>query len=574
MNVTDFSEDQLAALMRSDFALFAKAAFAALYPGTPFQPAPYLDFLATRVQELIDGKIQNLAITLPPRCLKSFLTSIALPAFLVGQDPDCQVMAVSYAQSLADAHGRDRIKLMRTGFYRAVFGNVLGRAGAPGHIRTGQRGGLYATGIDGSATGMGADWLIFDDPQNAQGALSEQVRTSSNRQLAQTFLSRRNDPTTARMLIVMQRLHEDDFVGHALSLPGLHWEVVNLPAIAEDDETQVYDTVWGRRTFRRQKGQSLHPDRLPLDYLETMRQSLGDLRFATQYQQRPAPAGGGLVQSDWFKRYDPEDLPTAFDEVIQSWDTANKVHEWNDWSVCTTWGRLGRSVYLLHVHRERLQFPDLVRAALRLADRFQPTVVLIEDKASGTQLLQVLREQGFGHGRPIKPMADKEIRMTNQTALIESGRVWIPNNASWVEAYLQELVLFPNARHADQVDSTSQALAYLTSWLDSRGLFDFYRQAGAKAIGVPNPSLPYVRFRPPGPEAGMKLSSGEYRAGPDGTVWIPEPEACHVPWDRVEAYDPPTDEWRHQPFLDWAGVRVQRPRALSHYASMLEICRA
>ena len=200
------SVEHRAALCRESFELFARAAFAALHPGTRFQPAPYLSFLCAKLQALADGEGQNLIVTLPPRGLKSFLVSVAFPAWLLGLKASRQVMAVSYAQSLADTHGRDRNKLMRSAFYRSVFGDVLTPTGSARRVATADRGGIFATGIDGSATGIGADYLIFDDPQNAQEALSEQVRTSTNRQFEQTFLSRRNDPLTASVLIVMQRL--------------------------------------------------------------------------------------------------------------------------------------------------------------------------------------------------------------------------------------------------------------------------------------------------------------------------------------------------------------------------------
>lgn len=472
-----------AALCRLSFEVFAAAAFAALYPGKVFQPAPYLSLLCGKLQALVEGEGQNLIVTLPPRGLKSFLVSVALPAWLLGRSPGNQVMAVSYAQSLADSHGRERVKLMRSPFYTSVFGDVLTPGGSPRRAATVGRGGIFATGIDGSATGMGADWLVFDDPQNAQNALSEQVRTSSNRQFEQTFLSRRNDPLTARIIIVMQRLHEEDFVGHALGLPGLDWDVLNLPAIAEEDEEHAYRTAAGERVFRRRAGDPLHPERFPLTYLDEMRATVGEARFATQYQQRPAPAGGGLVKADWFRRYSQADRPESFDEVIQSWDTANTTKEWSDWTVCTTWGRTAESIYLLSVHRERMLFPDLVRAALRLARKWRPDVVLIEDRASGTQLLQELRERGIGYCQAIKPHANKEIRMTNQTALIESGRVWIPKDADWVQTYLRELLVFPNGKFDDQVDSTSQALAYLTAWIESRGLFEFMRQEATGSRG-------------------------------------------------------------------------------------------
>lgn len=529
------SDEERAGLCRQSFAVFSALAFAAVNPGVKFQPAPYLNLLAGKLQQMVDGEVRNLIVTLPPRGLKSFTVSVALPAFILGRDPSQQVMAVSYGQSLAETHGRDRLKLMRHPLYISAFGSVLQRGGSARKLTTHSRGGAFATSIDASATGLGADWLIFDDPQKAQGAMSELIRTSTNAQFEQTFLSRRNNPATARIIVVMQRLHEDDFVGHVLGLGGLEWDVLNLPAIAEEDEEHPYPTPAGRRVFRRQSGEALHPARASVEMLRQTEEAIGASRFATQYQQRPAPAGGGLVQAKWFQRYAREDLPVRFDEVIQSWDTANTVSEWADWTVCTTWGRLGQSVYLLHVHRERLLFPDLVRAALRMAERFNPTVVLVEDHASGTQLLQVLRDQGFGRGRPIKPVGDKQIRMTNQTALIESGRVWLPADADWVQSYLHELVLFPNARHDDQVDSTSQALDYLTSWFDGKGLLEFMRQEAAQASGdaggvqgteqtgatpkePPDRVNAWKRVRFTG--QFIEMDGTVRRPGPDGTAWI------------------------------------------------------
>lgn len=520
-------DDERASLCRQSFAVFSAMAFVAVNPGVTFQPAPYLNLLAGKLQQMIDGSSRNLIITLPPRGLKSFTASVALPAYILGRDPSQQVMAVSYGQSLAEAHGRDRLKLMRHPLYSSVFGQVLQQGGSARKLTTHSRGGAFATSIDASATGIGADWLIFDDPQKAQGAMSEQVRTSTNAQFEQTFLSRRNNPATARIIIVMQRLHEDDFVGHALGLGGLEWDVLNLPAIAEEDEEHPYPTPAGERVFRRKMGEALHSERASVEMLRQTEQVIGAARFATQYQQRPAPAGGGLVQEKWFRRYAKADLPPHFDEVIQSWDTANTVSEWADWTVCTTWGRLGQSIYLLHVHRERLLFPDLVRAALRMAARFNPTVVLVEDHASGTQLLQVLREQGFGRGRAVKPVGDKQIRMTNQTALIESGRVWLPADADWVQSYLHELVLFPNARHDDQVDSTSQALDYLTSWFDSKGLLEFIRQ---QPNGAGSPSRidreELVGLTTSGTTSHVITITGRsVGRDPQGVFWLPPEDA-------------------------------------------------
>jgi predicted phage terminase large subunit-like protein len=181
----------------------------------------------------------------------------------------------------------------------------------------------------------------------------------------------------------------------------------------------------------------------------------------TRWPVSPAPAGGGLVKTEWFGRYDRSDQPEAFDQVIQSWDTANTIQQWSDYSVCTSWGVKDKRIYLLGLFRQRLIYPDLKRAVIDQARLHQPTSILIEDRASGTQLIQDLQRDGLARIQPCKPSADKRMRMSSVTAVIENGLVLIPREAHWLQDYLHELALFPNGRYDDQVDSTSQALGWI-----------------------------------------------------------------------------------------------------------------
>ena len=161
-----------------------------------------------------------------------------------------------------------------------------------------------------------------------------------------TLYSRLNDKNKGAIVIVMQRLHEDDLVGHVLKQEG--WEVLSLPAIAEVDERFVVTSPFGERQYSRRVGEALHPDRESLATLDQIRRTLGEYNFAGQYQQTPAPAGGGMVREAWFPRYRPVELPANFDQKIQSWDTANKPSDLADYSVCTTWGVNGPNFYLLN----------------------------------------------------------------------------------------------------------------------------------------------------------------------------------------------------------------------------------
>ena len=186
------------------------------------------------------------------------------------------------------------------------------------------------------------------------------------------------------------------------------------------------------------------------------------------------PPDGGMIKPSWFKTYD--ELPERFDQVVQSWDTANKVTELSDYSVCTTWGIRKSNRYLLHVLRKRLSFPELKRAVRDQWQSYGATVVLIEDKASGTQLIQDLRHEGMSIVKACAPEADKIMRMNAQTATIENGFVYLPCEASWLDDYRYELMIFPNGKYDDQVDSTSQALAWMTQKPPGWGVLEYYQK--------------------------------------------------------------------------------------------------
>jgi predicted phage terminase large subunit-like protein len=260
-------------------------------------------------------------------------------------------------------------------------------------------------------------------------------------------------------VIISQRLHEDDLVGHVLEQE--QWDAVKLAAIAERDEKYEVETLGRRRLFTRRTGEPLHPAREPKAVLDGIRRSVGEFNFAGQYQQAPIPLGGGLVKKEWLRTYGPGELPEPFELILQSWDSANKLTELSDFSVCTTWGVKGSYIYLLDVLRGRMAYPELKRAVRAQAEAHKATVVLIEDRASGTQLIQELIAEGVHAITRYSPEGDKQMRLYAQTATIENGFVYLPREAPWLAAYLHELTTFPNSKYDDQVDSTSQALAWI-----------------------------------------------------------------------------------------------------------------
>ena len=186
-----------------------------------------------------------------------------------------------------------------------------------------------------------------------------------------------------------------------------------------------------------------------------------DYNFTAQYQQNPQPQSGIIVKREWLKFYTPAEKPAKFEQVIQSWDTANKDTELSNYSVCTTWGLTNKCMYLLDVFRRKLDFPSLKRAVKSQASLHAPEIVLVEDKASGTSLIQELRSEGFTIIQAAPSLdGDKVMRLRAQTAKIEGGFVLLPKEASWLDSYVRELISFPNSKYDDQVDSTVFALAW------------------------------------------------------------------------------------------------------------------
>lgn len=457
---TILSAEDYRLLLGLDFMTFAQRVFHDLRPEHAFEPHPYLEVLAAQLEAVRLGDVRRLIVNVPPRHTKSMLASTAFPAWLLGHDPSLGIVCASYGQDLADALARDCRIVMSSDWYRAVFPTRLAR-NALHDFATAHKGYRLATSVGGVLTGRGADVVIIDDPLKPDEALSDQRRNTVNAWFDNSLLSRLNSQATGRIIVVMQRLHMHDLVGHLLEKGG--WTVLSLPALAEEDERIAFETLLGPRVFVRKAGEALHPARFSRAALDEVRRAVGPYNFASQYQQSPVPLEGNLVKRSWLSRYAPEEVAGPFTTIVQSWDTANKAGELNDYSVCTTWGlRHDRRCLLLDVFRRRLEFPDMKRAVRDLAARFRPGTILIEDRASGTQLIQELRRDGLLRVRGADPPAgsDKIMRLHAHTTAFESGRVLLPQTAPWLDDYVAELVGFPGSRHDDQVDSTTQALAH------------------------------------------------------------------------------------------------------------------
>jgi predicted phage terminase large subunit-like protein len=444
-----------------DYAFSRLIAYAAYqWPG--YQAAKHHRLIARHLEAVERGDINRLMIFMPPRSGKSMLVSEFFPAWYLGRNPTHYLIAATYAQDLADDFGRKVRNQIADPGYQQIFPGVTLQGDSQSAKRfhvIQQRpdghppelsGAYFATGIGGPMSGRGSHLLLIDDAvKNRQDAESATIRQTNKDWYTSTAYTRLMPG--GKVVLVMTRWHQDDLAGWLLDTHGHeNWTVLNLPAIAEvDDEID------------RKPGDALWPEAFPLERLEKIRTSIGSRDWSALYQQRPAPAEGGMVKADWFRRYDrPRD---DYQMIVQSWDTAIKADEINDPSCCTTWGIRPDGYDLLQVLVRRLEYPALKRLVQSQAHAFGPSAILIEDKASGQQLLQDLRVSTQLPLIGILPVSDKVTRLSAVSAMIEAGKLALPTQAAWLTDYEAEMLTFPNAANDDQVDSTSQFLEWMRS---------------------------------------------------------------------------------------------------------------
>jgi len=487
----EMNKKEFYAILRTDFVAFAQKCFAELNPETTYLHNWHIDVIAEALEQCRGGKLNRLIINLPPRSLKSHMASIAFPAWLFGHNPSAQIICVSYSQDLSDKLATDCRSVMTSTWYQELFPGtrLTSPRCAVNDLATTAKGARLSTSIGGVLTGRGADFIIIDDPLKPEEALSETERQAVNRWYDNTLVSRLNDKRNGCIIIIQQRLHEDDLPGHVLRQGN--WKLLRFPAIAEEDETYVVQTPYGKKSFSRRTGEALHPEREPLEMLNSIRQIHGEYDFSGQYQQSPAPLGGGMVKIRWFIRYSPADLPKEFSLIIQSWDCACKASELSDFSVCTTWGVYQNHLFLLNVTRKRLDYPELKRAAMLNAQEFKASNIVIEDRSAGTQLIQELIAAGMHGVVRYAPKDDKIMRMHSTSSTIENGFVHVPVEAPWLSEYLHEMTMFPNGKYDDQVDSTSQALDWFKQHgADSQfGYIEYLKQESARLAAGSSRSL-------------------------------------------------------------------------------------
>lgn len=452
----------LRAVLRRDLPTFIAKCFATLEPGTPYRNNWHIRHIAHNLVRVSDGDVKRLIVNIPPRHMKSIAVTIAYTAWALGRNPALKIICVSYAHELARQHAQHFRTIIESPWYKEVFPEFRVPRGGNRDIETvtTRHGRRYASSVDGTVLGRGADLIIVDDPIKAQDALSAAERRRVNEFYDNTLYTRLNDKTRGAIIIVMQRLHTEDLVGHVLAKED--WEKVVIPAI----ETEARDYQIGPASVdvhRREAGELIDPTREPADVIHQIRRNLGSMNFSAQYQQDPVPAEGNVIKREWIRYYDTP--PSNPDLIMVSWDTASTIGLASDYSVGSIWALYAGDIFLLNVIRGQYEVPDLRRRILEIHGRHGAHATLIERTDIGRAVAQDLRRSSGLRAILPQPKFDKRARLEAQAAKFEAGQVLLPREAPWLAEYLNELLAFPNGKHDDQVDSTSQALNWLSAKL-------------------------------------------------------------------------------------------------------------
>jgi predicted phage terminase large subunit-like protein len=469
---------------RRSLSEYAKAAWGVVEPAARYAHNWHIDAICEHLEAVTWGEIRNLAINIPPRCMKSLLVSVFWPTWTWTNLPETQFLFASYAEALAL---RDSVKCRRvifTPWYQERWGGlfqITGDQNQKSKFENDRGGHRIAAGLGGSITGEGADIIVGDDLVKAKDADSEAVLDAAVAFWKETLSTRGNDPKTVRKVLIMQRLSQRDptgFILEEMRKGGEHFELLILPM---EYERSTYVTGLGWSDPRREEGELLWPERFGRQEVELLKKTLGERGAAGQLQQRPAPPGGMVFRKAWWEgqsRYRYGKL-----EAVSRWlsvDSALKDEDENAYSVISTWDMLADyRIALANVWREKVTFPVLIEEITRqavLAQRGDLLAgVVIEDRVSGTSAVQTLRATApdwLAERTIAFPVGQrgKVYRAKQASVWCERGCVLLPypsEHTPWLFAFEDELFTFPGSRFADQVDTLSQIVLYLEWYLSS-----------------------------------------------------------------------------------------------------------
>ena len=437
------------------------ALFAHYCSGNRWYPAEHLVMLSDVLMDVADGNINHLMIFTAPRHGKSELTSKYFPAWFLGHNPDKRVILCSYESDFAAQWGYKARNIL-TEYGPQLFGvKVSGDSSAKDRWDiAGHSGGMNTAGVGSSITGRGANLLIIDDPvKNAEEAQSKVYRDKASEWYKSTAYTR-IEPGGA-VIIIQTRWHEDDLSGRLLKEEPDKWTVINLPAIAEENDM-----------LGRQPGEALFPKRFNVDALMEIKKTVGPYWWNALYQQRPSALEGTIFKKQYLKYGTLEngilnltDKKVGLNEclIFQTCDPAVSTKASSDYFVLSTWA-LTKQYDLIWLDdiRTRLEGPDQINLFKQAYLRWKPAVQLVESVGVGKTLFQMLKREGLPVVE-LKADTDKVTRALPAAARMEAGCVYLLSTLPDLADIEDELLSFPKGSHDDVVDTLSYAVQYAIS---------------------------------------------------------------------------------------------------------------
>lgn len=445
-------------LCRRSLAEFAKRAWAVLEPAAELKWGWALDAICLHLEAVTDGRITRLLMNVPPGSMKSLLTGVIWPAWEWGPRgmPEMRFVGTAHEEQLAIRDSRRCRDLIKSEWYQGLWpvqlsADLDGKREF-GNVRKGVRQARAFT----SMTGVRGDRIILDDPISADNANSEAKLEAARIAFTETLPTRVNSDKSA-IVVIMQRLNEKDTSGviRDMGLPYVH-----LCIPMRFDPARKCSTSIGWEDPRTEEGELMFPERFGEEQVRELEKTLGSYGTAGQLQQNPSPRGGGIIKTPWFRYW--THLP-ALDFTEMFVDTAQKTGEENDYSVLELWGRstAGQGV-LIDLLRGKWEAPELLTHARAFWHKhrlgaFKPRAMRVEDKVSGTGLIQTLRRESIPV-IPVQRSKDKISRGHDAAPFIESGSVLLPADAPWLSDFLAEAEAFPAGAHDDQLDPMFDAI--------------------------------------------------------------------------------------------------------------------
>lgn len=418
------------------------------------------DAICEHYEAVLRAEITELGICVPPGFTKSLLVSVLGSAYAWIVDPAYRMLAVSNVDRLSKRDSRKTRGLIQSDWYQQRWPMTFTKTDEA-RLENSSSGFRIVGSVGSGIIGERGNLILIDDPMSREDAESPIERENAKEFVWETLPTRVNNFDRDGKILIMQRLHGDDTAAQCIERG---WEMLILPNEYEPD--RCCRTSLGFVDPRKEEGELLHPERFSREATEKMKsfRGIGPTAYAGQYQQRPIPREGAIIKLAWLnKRFRVRGEKPL--RLMQSWDCASKPKERNDPSACLTIAEFRDRYELWDYFKKRMEFPELCRKTKDLYAKFspRPTIVLVEDKDAGQQLIQHLRADTESR-LPVKAcnpgVLDKVTRLDAESLVVEAGKVWIPEEADWVSDWIEEITMIPGAPHDESGDTLSQALKW------------------------------------------------------------------------------------------------------------------